>query len=271
MVSHICARVRGSRPVVGSSRKMSGGCAMRDAARSRRRRMPPEKFLRGRLAASVRPNCSSSSAALRRESARLRPSRRPKSTRFSVAERVSSTEAYCPVTPMSWRTICGSRGHVVAEDAGGAAVGAQQRREHADGGGLAGAVRSEDAVDGAGLHAEVDAVDRPVVAEHLHESLGLDGPVSGGSCHVTSIRAPAFTALSSRCRAAVIRCRGRVGARPREGFGADIVRWGATPAPADESRPKPPSVPGHERGLGRMSSVGAQTPRPNGRIAPRTR
>ena len=45
--------------------------------------------------------------------------------------------------------------------------GREQRGEHADGGGLAGAVRAEHAVDGAGLHAEVDAVDRAVVAEDL--------------------------------------------------------------------------------------------------------
>ncbi len=200
MVSHICPRVRGSSPVVGSSRKMSGGCAMRDAARSRRRRMPPEKFLRGRFAASVRPNRSSSSAALRRESARESPSRRPKSMRFSLAERCLVDGRVLPGHADELTDDLRLLDDVVAEDASGAAVGTQQRREHADGGGLAGAVGSEDAVDGAGLDAEVDAVDRPVLAEHLHEPLGLDGPVSGGSCHVTSIRAPA---LSRRCRPAV--------------------------------------------------------------------
>ena len=34
-------RLRGSRPVVGSSRKSTGGAATRLAARSSRRRMPP--------------------------------------------------------------------------------------------------------------------------------------------------------------------------------------------------------------------------------------
>ena len=42
MVSHIWPRVRGSSPVVGSSRKISGGRVIRLAARSSRRRMPPE-------------------------------------------------------------------------------------------------------------------------------------------------------------------------------------------------------------------------------------
>jgi hypothetical protein len=55
MVSHICARVRGSSPVVGSSRNSSGGVAIKPAARSRRRRMPPEKFSRALFAASVSP------------------------------------------------------------------------------------------------------------------------------------------------------------------------------------------------------------------------
>ncbi len=109
IVSHIWARVRGSRPVVGSSRNNSGGRAMRLAARSRRRRMPPEKFFSGLDAASVRPNSSSSSVDLRLASRRLRPSSREKMTRFSVAVRSSSTEAYCPVTPTSERTAVDSR------------------------------------------------------------------------------------------------------------------------------------------------------------------
>ena len=42
-----------------------------------------------------------------RAAGRLRPCRRPNRSRFSVAVRFSSTEAYCPVTPRSWRTTCG--------------------------------------------------------------------------------------------------------------------------------------------------------------------
>ena len=61
MVSHIWPRVRGSRPVVGSSRKISGGRVIRLAARSSRRRMPPENCAIGLVAASSRPNCSSRS------------------------------------------------------------------------------------------------------------------------------------------------------------------------------------------------------------------
>ena len=35
-----------------------------------------------------------------------RPWSRPKSQRFSWPVRFSSTEAYCPVTPTSWRIMC---------------------------------------------------------------------------------------------------------------------------------------------------------------------
>jgi ABC-2 type transport system ATP-binding protein len=42
IVAHRSRRLRGSRPVVGSSRKSTGGSATSAAARSSRRRMPPE-------------------------------------------------------------------------------------------------------------------------------------------------------------------------------------------------------------------------------------
>ena len=63
IVVHIWPRVRGSRPVVGSSRKMSGGLRIRLAARSSRRRMPPENFAICRSAASSSPNCAISVVA----------------------------------------------------------------------------------------------------------------------------------------------------------------------------------------------------------------
>ena len=48
IVSHVWLRFRGSRPVVGSSRKISAGLVIRLAARSRRRRIPPENCEIGR-------------------------------------------------------------------------------------------------------------------------------------------------------------------------------------------------------------------------------
>ena len=109
MVSHICPRVRGSSPVVGSSRKISGGRLIRLAARSSRRRMPPEYFAMALSPASSRPNRPSRSSAVVRACFDDRPSRRPNSQRFSRPVRFSSTEAYCPVTPSSWRMTWGCR------------------------------------------------------------------------------------------------------------------------------------------------------------------
>ena len=106
MVCHIWALVRGSSPVVGSSRKMSGGQEIRLAARSSLRRIPPENSESLRFAASVSPNSSRSSLALSFDSSRERPSNRPKITRFSVAVSSSSTDANCPVSPISRRTFC---------------------------------------------------------------------------------------------------------------------------------------------------------------------
>ncbi len=108
-MSHICPRVRGSRPVVGSSRKISGGRVIRLAARSSRRRMPPENCEIGLSAASSRPNCSSRRSVVARARAGAMPCSRANSQRFSRAVRFSSTEAYCPVTPSSWRIMCGWR------------------------------------------------------------------------------------------------------------------------------------------------------------------
>ena len=47
MISHIAKRERGSSPVVGSSRKITGGVAIRLTARSNRRRIPPSGLAGG--------------------------------------------------------------------------------------------------------------------------------------------------------------------------------------------------------------------------------
>ena len=70
--------------------------------------MPPENCFSGRLAASVSEKRSSSSVDFARAFAPDSPSSRPKTTRFSVADSVSSTEAYCPVTPIMPRTVAAS-------------------------------------------------------------------------------------------------------------------------------------------------------------------
>src|SRR5688572_9156687 len=107
--SHTWLRPRGSRPVVGSSRKRICGIATRLAAMSIRRRMPPEYVDTCRGAASVSANASSSSAARSRDWRHVSPSRRATSTRFSWPVRSSSTDAYCPVKLTFSRTVRASR------------------------------------------------------------------------------------------------------------------------------------------------------------------
>ena len=67
IVSQRPIRLRGSSPVVGSSRKSTGGRATSAAARSSRRRMPPEYVFTSRSPASARSKRSSSSRARSRE------------------------------------------------------------------------------------------------------------------------------------------------------------------------------------------------------------
>src|SRR5689334_18903850 len=118
---HIRSLLAGSSPVVGSSRKSTGGLVTRPAARSRRRRIPPEYSFSIRSAASVRSNWPRSSAA-----------------RFFALD--------------------GGRflHDVVAGDPGPALVGQGQGGQDAEGGGLARAVRPEDAEDGSGRDLQVD-------------------------------------------------------------------------------------------------------------------
>ncbi len=181
MVSHIWPRVRGSRPVVGSSRKISGGREIRLAARSSRRRMPPENWeiclSRGLLEAEPAEQLA----------------RRSRATRFlSTAEQPAEQAEV-----LAGGEVLVDRG-VLAGDAdqlahhvrvllrrrrrrsAPAAVHREQRGEHLEHRGLAGAVGSEDAEDLAAAYLQVDAVDGPEVAEGLHEAVGSDGQLGRG-------------------------------------------------------------------------------------------
>jgi predicted ATPase len=106
---HTSVRLRGSSPVVGSSRYSSRGLPTRLAAKSSRRRIPPEYVLAGRAAASESSKRASSSRARALASGRGMPSRRPIMMRLLVPDSPSSTDAYCPVRPMSCRTWWASR------------------------------------------------------------------------------------------------------------------------------------------------------------------
>src|SRR5579884_784498 len=108
MVCHRSLRLWGSSPVVGSSRKSTGGRATSEAATSRRRRWPPEYVLAGRLATSSSwkraISCSPRRTASRRPTWLSWPIRR----RFSRAVSRSSTAAFCPAKPMLARTASAS-------------------------------------------------------------------------------------------------------------------------------------------------------------------
>jgi hypothetical protein len=108
MNSHKSLRVRGSSPVVGSSRKTTGGRPIRLAARSRRLRIPPEYVLTSRSPAPDKDNFSRASAALRRRSAFPKWYKNPTSSRFSRPVSSSSTAAYWPARPIADRTGPGS-------------------------------------------------------------------------------------------------------------------------------------------------------------------
>ena len=109
ITSHMPSRPRGSSPVVGSSRKRIRGLPVSALARSSLRRMPPEYVLTTRSAASASSNCSSRSSARRRASALGNWYSRPKSQRFSLPVRFSSTAAYWPESPMRRRICCAWR------------------------------------------------------------------------------------------------------------------------------------------------------------------
>ena len=107
-MSHMSARALGSRPVVGSSRNRTAGWPIRLAARSRRRRMPPEYVLTALAAASVRPKRASSSSARRLAAPGVRRLSWPIMIRLDRPVRYSSSAAYWPVSPMVRRTVAAS-------------------------------------------------------------------------------------------------------------------------------------------------------------------
>ena len=146
IVCQTSSRDCGSSPVVGSSRKSTGGSPMRLIAMSRRRRMPPEYVAARRPPASVRPNRSSRASATAPASAHLRSC--ATRTRFSRPVRTSSTAANWPVRLIESPDLGRRGGDVVAVDAGAAAVRPEQGGQDAHHRRLAGAVGAEEGVDG---------------------------------------------------------------------------------------------------------------------------
>ena len=98
------SRLTGSRPVVGSSRKMMPGRWTRAAARSRRRFMPPEYVPIVRSAASSRSTMASRSSTRWRRSPPRMPKRRAWRVSSSRPVWISSRPASWRATPMRFRT-----------------------------------------------------------------------------------------------------------------------------------------------------------------------
>ena len=199
ITSHIPARPRGSRPVVGSSRKSTGGFATRAPARSSRRRIPPDQPLTTRPAASVRSNCSSSSSA-----------RCAAGLRAEVVEPPDHVEVLEPGEVLVHRGVLAGHADPAAQRLAVAgrrrararsrspASGLQQGGQHPDRGRLPRPVGAQEAHHGALLDLEVEPVEGRHVAVPLLKPRGLDHVATQ---HLRlSVLAVAIEALSSDSR-----------------------------------------------------------------------
>ena len=183
MTSHRSLRLWGSRPVVGSSRKSTVGWATRAAARSRRRRMPPEYVFSGPVAGIGQVELVEQLDGPRGH---------------DVAGEVVEVADHLQVLPAGEVLVDGGvlagqadqRAHqrrlllhVVAEHPGRPAVGPEDGGEDPDGRGLAGSVGSEQPEDGALLDGEADPVEGAHLAlalEGLLQVVDFDGGGHGG-------------------------------------------------------------------------------------------
>ena len=175
IVDQTTCRLRGSRPVVGSSSTSTCGVSIRPAARSTRRRSPPDRFLTSRLRnSSIVEPLDQALGHVGSTRVGSRPRSRAISTRFSRAVRCLSSAANWPVSEISRRTCAASWTTSWPATRARAGVGTRQRREHAHGRGLAGAVGPEQRHDGSGVDPQVEVRDRRELAEALGESFGFD-------------------------------------------------------------------------------------------------
>ena len=166
-------RAWGSSPVVGSSRKITGGFPIRLIAMSRRRRMPPEYVATRREPASVSENRSSRSSATGPGSARCRSSGDEHEVLPPGEDLVDGGELSGEADRLPH--LGRLRGDVVPVDGDGPAVGLEQRGQDPHHGRLAGSVGAEQGEDAAPRHAEVDAAEHRVVAVGLREPGDLNG------------------------------------------------------------------------------------------------
>jgi hypothetical protein len=174
MVSHISPRVRGSSPVVGSSRKISGGRVIRLAARSR------DLLVGGLVETELRQQPVGGRTRVGRAQT-LQPAEQPE---VLAAGQVLVDRGELPGHPDQLADAVRLAGDVHPEYPGPAGVDRQQRGEHPQRGRLARPVRTEHPEDLAFAHLEIDPVDRPVPAEILHQAGRVD---CGSTCHVISL------------------------------------------------------------------------------------
>ena len=168
------SRLRGSRPVVGSSRNSTGGRATSAPARSSRLRMPPEYVLhdavaglrRGRTPRAARSHARAWPAG--RCGRAGRPSRGSRARSCSRRRRRSGPQLRC--CPRS--SAASARTSMPCTRAR-AAVGLEQSRQDPQRRRLAGAVRPEQAEDRARLDGQVDAAERLDRAVALAKTLSL--------------------------------------------------------------------------------------------------
>ena len=174
---HTVTRACGSSPVVGSSRKITGGFPMRLIAMSRRRRIPPEYVATLRSAASASANRSSRSSAIRR---RVR----------QVSEPCHQHEVLPPAEDL---VDCGELSgetdrlphlgrlvpDVEAVDARGPSVGLEQRRQDSHDVVLPAPFEPEQCEDAPGRDLEVHARQHLHLPERLLQAMCPDGWIRG--------------------------------------------------------------------------------------------
>ena len=166
ILRHMVRRLRGSSPVVGSSRKIKRGVPTRVIARSSRAPHAPGKRCTPACVRRRPARTGPSSSATR-----ARPLPRPRWCRSAIRRRFSSpvsrssTAENWPVTPIAARTPSRVGDHVVARDADLAGVGRDQRGQDLHHRRLACAVGPEQGEDRALGDGEIDAVEHHFPAE----------------------------------------------------------------------------------------------------------
>ena len=171
MMSQTWLRLRGSSPVVGSSRKSSSGVTTIDAAMSSLPPHAPGVGLGLLLRRIGEPEGRREARGAPPRVHARKPRRRAMRMRFSRPVRSSSTEANCPVRLTLPRTASASRTTSWPKTRAAPESGRKQGREHPDHRRLARAVRAEDAEDLALRNFKVHPIYRDVVAEAIDKPL----------------------------------------------------------------------------------------------------